>query len=69
MKYIIEQYLAGRSLESLAREFGVSKSTIANDLRLAGVKRRPRGRPRKEARAAPQSNMRPRSRLWTRLPP
>ena len=53
MQYIIEQYLAGRSLESLAREFGVSKSTIANDLELAGVKRRPRGRPRKAGRVAP----------------
>jgi transposase-like protein len=52
MKYMIEQYLAGRSLESLAREFGVSKSTIANDLRLAGVKRRPRGRPKKQGRAS-----------------
>ena len=46
---VVKEYLAGRSLESIARDLGVSKSTIQNDLKVAGVARRPRGRPRKAA--------------------
>jgi hypothetical protein len=48
---IRKEYEAGRSLQDLASELGVAKSTVGHFLRLQGVELRPRGRPRKlEAR-------------------
>jgi hypothetical protein len=48
---IRKEYEAGRSLQSLADDLGVAKSTVGHFLKMRGVKLRPRGRPRKlEAR-------------------
>jgi hypothetical protein len=44
---IRKEYEAGRSLQDLANELGVAKSTVGEFLKWQGVKRRPRGRPRK----------------------
>ncbi len=44
---IRKEYEAGRSLQNLANELGVAKSTVGHFLKLQGVKLRPRGRPRK----------------------
>ncbi len=44
---IRREYEAGRSLQELANELGVAKSTVGEFLKSQGVKRRPRGRPRK----------------------
>jgi hypothetical protein len=48
---IRKEYEAGRSLQDLANELGVAKSTVGHFLKLQGVRLRARGRPRKlEAR-------------------
>ncbi len=44
---IRKEYEAGKSLQDIANELGVAKSTVGHYLKLQGVKRRPRGRPRK----------------------
>ncbi len=44
---IRKEYESGRSLQDLANELGVAKSTVGDFLKLQGVKLRPRGRPRK----------------------
>jgi hypothetical protein len=44
---IHKEYEAGRSLQDIANELGVAKSTVGDFLKQQGVKLRPRGRPRK----------------------
>jgi hypothetical protein len=44
---IRKEYEAGRSLQDLANELHVAKSTVGHFLKLQGVKLRSRGRPRK----------------------
>lgn len=44
---IRKEYEGGRSLQDLANELGVAKSTVGEFLKSQGVKLRPRGRPRK----------------------
>jgi transposase len=40
---MIQDYQAGATVRELAKKYGVAYSTIAHDLRLAGIERRPRG--------------------------
>jgi predicted transcriptional regulator len=46
---IRKEYESGRTLQDIANELGVAKSTVAHFLKLQGVERRPRGPRRKLA--------------------